>query len=304
VTTLLAVDDSNTMRRVLEITFAGEDDLEVVLASGSSEALGLLGERRPSLVLVDVTLGAVDGYALCQQIKQASPRTPVVILASKQSPYDPSRGAACGADDHVDKPFDTQALIERVRGILERAPAVVEEAPQVPQPSYAEATAPPGPMIEETVEEAVVLEPEVLEPEPVVHLVQPPPMVAEPRFAQQPEQFPQQPVPQQTVPQQTVPQPIPQPARGVPSAPYAAAPSAPAASAPASHVGGSEAVAHANGNGLSAMKGRLGELGLTQDQVEAVLALSREIIEQAVWEVVPTLAETLIREEIARLTRE
>jgi hypothetical protein len=50
--------------------------------------------------------------------------------------------------------------------------------------------------------------------------------------------------------------------------------------------------------------GKLAGLGLTPAQVEGVLALSREVVEQVVWEVVPTLAETLIKEEIARLTRE
>jgi hypothetical protein len=49
---------------------------------------------------------------------------------------------------------------------------------------------------------------------------------------------------------------------------------------------------------------KLGELGLTSQQADAVLALSRELIERVVWEVVPQLAETMIREEIARLTRE
>ena len=57
-------------------------------------------------------------------------------------------------------------------------------------------------------------------------------------------------------------------------------------------------------NGFGALSGRLAQLGLTQDQVQGVLALSREVIEQAVWEVVPALAETLIKEEIARLTHE
>ena len=47
---------------------------------------------------------------------------------------------------------------------------------------------------------------------------------------------------------------------------------------------------------------RLAELGLTQAQIEGVLALSREVVERVVWEVVPVLAETLIKEEIARLT--
>jgi coenzyme F420-reducing hydrogenase beta subunit len=52
------------------------------------------------------------------------------------------------------------------------------------------------------------------------------------------------------------------------------------------------------------MASKLESLGLSKDQIEGVLALSREVIEQVVWEVVPDLAETLIREEIQRLVRE
>ncbi len=61
------------------------------------------------------------------------------------------------------------------------------------------------------------------------------------------------------------------------------------------------AVASASNGQLA---GKLGELGLTAQQVDAVLALSREVVERAVWEVVPQLAEVLIKEEIARLTKE
>jgi len=50
------------------------------------------------------------------------------------------------------------------------------------------------------------------------------------------------------------------------------------------------------------MSGKLAEIGLTPQQAEAVLALSREVVERVVWEVVPELAETIIREEIKRLT--
>ena len=57
----------------------------------------------------------------------------------------------------------------------------------------------------------------------------------------------------------------------------------------------------AQANGLAP---KLAQMGLTPAQVEGVLALSREVIEQVVWEVVPQLAETLIKEEIARLTKE
>jgi hypothetical protein len=52
------------------------------------------------------------------------------------------------------------------------------------------------------------------------------------------------------------------------------------------------------------LAGKLGQLGLTPQQAEAVLALSRDVIERVVWEVVPQLAETMIKEEIQRLTRE
>ncbi len=52
------------------------------------------------------------------------------------------------------------------------------------------------------------------------------------------------------------------------------------------------------------LAGRLGELGLSAQQVDAVLALSRDLVEKVVWEVVPQLAEVLIKEEIARLMKE
>ena len=52
------------------------------------------------------------------------------------------------------------------------------------------------------------------------------------------------------------------------------------------------------------LEGKLADLGLSAEQVQGVLALSREVIERVVWEVVPTLAETMIKEEIARLTQE
>lgn len=77
-----------------------------------------------------------------------------------------------------------------------------------------------------------------------------------------------------------------------------APPAAPPAPAPPA-----AAPAAATGNG-SAMAEKLGDLGLTDEQIQGVLSLSREVIERVVWEVVPDLAETIIREEIRRLTAE
>ena len=67
-TLLLGVDDSKTMRKVLEITFAGEN-YRTVLAGSASDALDKLGSEAPSVVLVDAALEGLNGYELCERIK-------------------------------------------------------------------------------------------------------------------------------------------------------------------------------------------------------------------------------------------
>jgi hypothetical protein len=78
-------------------------------------------------------------------------------------------------------------------------------------------------------------------------------------------------------------------------------PTAPLGSAPSRAPAAPAVPAATNGADFAQ---KLGGLGLTPQQVEGVLSLSREVLERVVWEVVPTLAETLIREEIQRLTKE
>ncbi|HVY45140.1 MAG TPA: response regulator, partial [Minicystis sp.] len=83
--TLLAVDDSVTMRKVLEITFAGPDFRVVAVPNGDA-ALQKLKSDKPDLVICDLTLESKNGYDVCKAIKQASPSTPVLLLSSKQNP--------------------------------------------------------------------------------------------------------------------------------------------------------------------------------------------------------------------------
>jgi CheY-like chemotaxis protein len=205
---------------------------------------------------VDVTLGPVNGYDLCQQIKSELPSTRVLLLSSKQNPYDTGRGAAAGADDHIDKPFDTQALIEKVK-VLSTAPARVAEAARplrAPPPKPAEAPVAPTPIAR-------------IEPQQAPA----PALGSKPRSSQTPPPKPQSgPVHDRT----EVDRPT-------------------AIASPILNVSGQ----------ASSLELKLNGLGLTRVQVEAVLALSKEIVEQAVWEIVPALAETLIKEEIQRLTR-
>ncbi|HTQ07258.1 MAG TPA: response regulator, partial [Polyangiaceae bacterium] len=126
-TTLLAVDDSKTMRKVLEITFSGEE-FRLLLCGSAAEAMGKLSEK-PSVAVVDAGLEGTSGYELCRQLKAAQPGLGVVILSSKQTPYDRALGGQVGADDFADKPFDTQQLIDKVTALAKKSPSAVAASP-------------------------------------------------------------------------------------------------------------------------------------------------------------------------------
>jgi DNA-binding response OmpR family regulator len=194
------------------------------------------------MVLLDVTLGEVSGYDLCRQVKSRAPGTPVMILSSRQQPYDPVRGAEVQADDFIDKPFDTQQMRDKVKKLCALNGTKVPAAKVTSLSAAAPARPAPIPRT-------------------------PPPAMPPP------------------------------PGRAAPAAPRGVA-AAPAASAASRDFGSAIA---ANG---AALRARLESLDLTPEQTQAILALSREVIERVVWEVVPVLAETLIKEEIQRLTRE
>lgn len=292
-TTLLAVDDSVTMRKALEMTFAGED-FRVVTADSSGAALAMLRSERPAIALVDVTLDGTNGYGLCAKIKADSADTAVILLASKQLPYDAAKGSSARADDFIEKPFDTQMLIDKVRRLLTRAsaphlvPPLGAGIPSVP-PSQGISSRPGATPVANQKHTA-------------------PGVAAVPGFADASRGGrPYAPI---SAPPVSAPPPAnPTPPTGTPvvaapaEAPAAHAP--PPAPAPVAQVAQVAQVAPAAAAAATlggALPARLAELGLTQAQIEGVLALSREVVERVVWEVVPVLAETLIKEEIARLT--
>ena len=148
--TLLAVDDSATMRKVLEITFAGED-FRVVTADGAAGALNKMSEE-PAAVVIDTSLpDGGDGYALAREVRSRDARAVIVILSSRYAPFDPNRGKDAGVDDFIDKPFDSQAIIDKVKKAMlaresGKAPPVVTAAATSPAPPIAAVpAAPPAP---------------------------------------------------------------------------------------------------------------------------------------------------------------
>jgi CheY-like chemotaxis protein len=269
-TKLLAVDDSKTMRKVLEITFAGETYDSTIVGS-PEEALGAVRSAPPQIAVVDAHLGGSSGYDLCRQIKEAAPGVKVILLSSKQRPYDEGAGSAAGVDDHFDKPFDSSKFLTKVEevALTAGAPAPVASAPAASAPAAgtpSRAAAPPPAAA---------------------------PMSAPAKAPEAPAPIGASPSPPRVSAMQRPQAPPPRVADAPPVA--EARPSARAVSAP---------VASVTSLKTSGMEDKLQAMGLTSDQVKGVLSLSREVVEQVVWEVVPALAETLIKEEIARLTSE
>ncbi len=270
--TLLAIDDSVTMRKVLEITFNG-DDFRVITAENSASAHARLSEN-PKVIVVDTVLGSEDGYDLARELRKKSPSATILLLTSRYNPYDAARAKEAGADDFADKPFDTQQLIDKVKKAMtlrDSGPVQVTVAAQPP--------------VQQKAPERAVAQPAQPPAHQGVNKATQPSLGGEVRknatliFGE---------------PALSPPSPPPAPVLRAP----VAAPVAPAVAATPPAAAASMAAS------VNAKLGpKLDGLGLSQSQAEAVLALSRDVVERVVWEVVPQLAEALIKEEIARLMR-
>jgi CheY-like chemotaxis protein len=266
---ILIVEDSVTMRKVMEMTFAGED-AELLAVESGELALQQGRDFGPDVAFVDASLPGIDGYEVTRAIK-SDPQlagTSVILMASQHRPLDEARASEVGADDHILKPFDTQEAIDKAMELARQAEALTE-APSIPVARPA--TASPTP----------ISQPSYRPTPPPLPLSGPssPPMAPTPMAS------------------------TPLTGAQISVAPAAASPypSQPAAAAISSTSMPVQATAAVNEAISHSVVERLQTLGLTPDQVEGVLKLSAEVVERVVWEVVPELAEAMIREELHRL---
>ena len=117
---LLLIDDDPDIRTSVRVAFELQwRDLEVLEAGTGADGLRLVEERRPDLVLLDVGLPDLDGFAVLREIRSFT-GVPVIMLTARDEPIDTVRGLEAGADDYVAKPFDHLELMARVRAVLRR----------------------------------------------------------------------------------------------------------------------------------------------------------------------------------------
>ena len=295
---ILGLDDSAVLRKALEWTFESDD---LVLSTYGALGAALASPEEPALLLVDTVLGGDDGYAAGKALKERFPNAALLFLTSRHAPFDAAKAHDASGDGNLDKPFDSQVLLDKAHQLIAARGAVAPaSAMPVRPPSLAAFRAPAAP-------------------------IQP----SGPRQIQMPQSF--------TAPQSSVrvpgsrpgvdglPSGVPaQPPRLNPTASQGPASSVAAPSVPTAAVyAGSPEISDGAGStipprtslpgtaGTSAtpafsdaeVASKLAPLNLSESQQTAVLALTRELVERVVWEVVPGMAEALIREELARLTR-
>ena len=142
--TLLLADDSVTIQKVVGISFANEDIVLLTVDNGD-DAVQRAGEARPDIVLADVVMPGRSGYEVCEAIK-ADPNlagTPVLLLTGTFEAFDEERAQRAGADGHITKPFEAQALVDQVNALLARGATVAPSASE--RPDEAELAAPVSP---------------------------------------------------------------------------------------------------------------------------------------------------------------
>jgi DNA-binding response OmpR family regulator len=151
--TLLLADDSVTIQRVIELTFATEA-IRVVVAADGHIATTRLEDDRPDIVLADIGLPGVDGYQLAERIKRSDAlRTvPVLLLTGAFEPVDEARARKTGCDGVLVKPFEPQRVVQLVKSLLaghrpaDLWPTDMPRVPARPAVPPRQVVAEPGPM--------------------------------------------------------------------------------------------------------------------------------------------------------------
>jgi DNA-binding response OmpR family regulator len=118
-TLILAVDDETLYQHLLKVNLEKEG-YDVITANNGEEALDLVSNRHPDLVVLDIMMPKLDGISTTERIRQFS-NVPIIILTAKGDEHDRVQGLNVGADDYVVKPFSATELVARVRAVLRRA---------------------------------------------------------------------------------------------------------------------------------------------------------------------------------------
>jgi two-component system KDP operon response regulator KdpE len=127
---ILIVDDEPPIQRLVRARLQA-DDYAVLTASSGTEALDLLEDQRPDLIILDVMMPGIDGFETLRRVRAAH-QVPVMMLTARTSDADRLKGFHSGADDYLAKPFNPDELAARVAAILRRTAGATKESGRGP----------------------------------------------------------------------------------------------------------------------------------------------------------------------------
>ena len=122
---ILIVDDDKNLRKALSLLLT-DSGYRAFSAGSAKEALHTLETCRIDLMLLEVSLPDMDGFALTKLLRDCKNDLPILMLSSKRTSADVKKGFLSGADDYVAKPFDPEELTLRIKALLRRAKIVSE----------------------------------------------------------------------------------------------------------------------------------------------------------------------------------
>lgn len=125
---ILIVDDDNNIAELISL-YMTKECFETKIVNDGESALDAVESFEPNLILLDLMLPGIDGYQVCREVR-AKNSVPIIMLSAKGEVFDKVLGLELGADDYMEKPFDTKELVARVKAVLRRykMPAPAEEA--------------------------------------------------------------------------------------------------------------------------------------------------------------------------------
>ena len=124
---ILIVDDDENIAELISL-YLTKECFETMIVSDGESALSAVNSFDPNLILLDLMLPCIDGYQVCRDVR-ATRNTPIIMLSAKGEVFDKVLGLELGADDYMEKPFDTKELVARVKAVLRRFKAGTTVAP-------------------------------------------------------------------------------------------------------------------------------------------------------------------------------
>ena len=122
---ILVVEDDTNARKLMKAVLQ-RAEYSVLTAENGEDALQQLDTNHVDLILLDIMMPGMDGYALTNELRAAGNTVPILMVTAKQLPADKRKGFLAGTDDYMTKPVDTEEMLLRIKALLRRS-AIISE---------------------------------------------------------------------------------------------------------------------------------------------------------------------------------